>query len=361
MDILYVAHKYDYGDPARGYAYEHHNFFDSLVAMGHRVQYFDFPTIAADRGRLRMNRYLTEIVRSERPDLLFAVMWGDLVEPAAIREISENTDTVTCNWFCDDHWKFEIFSRRWAPQFNYAITTAACALPRYRGLTGVNVLKSQWACNARIYRPLDETKQYDVSFVGLPHGRRREYVEALQRAGVDVHVWGEGWGGGRVSQDEMIRIFSASRINLNFSESSTAGDESGWEKLTRRCIRQPLRQLPGGWRVSRAIWGRRDRPAPPRQIKGRNFEVPGCGAMLLTQSADELADCYIPGVEVGCFGGVEDLVDKTRYYLNREQEREAVAAAGRQRTLREHTYRHRFEALFREMGLAEATPQREAA
>src|SRR5260370_632035 len=35
MKILYAATKYDNGNPAQGHSFEHFNFFDSLLEMGH--------------------------------------------------------------------------------------------------------------------------------------------------------------------------------------------------------------------------------------------------------------------------------------------------------------------------------------
>jgi len=55
--------------------------------------------------------------------------------------------------------------------------------------------------------------KYDVSFVGQPHGNRRQVISALRKAGINVYVWGGGWESGRLSQEEMIRVFNQSRIN----------------------------------------------------------------------------------------------------------------------------------------------------
>lgn len=365
MDILYVAHKYDYGDRSRGLSFEHHNFYDALVGMGHRVHYFDFPTIAEEIGVAAMNRRLLEVARAERPTLLFAIVSGQQLDRRAFQQITERAGTTTCNWFCDDHWRFEGFTRRWAPCFDYPVTTAASALPKYQRLGMERVLKSQWACNPRIYRPNGAAKRYDVTFVGQPYGSRWRYVEALREAGIDVRVWGRGWpdaySGGRLSQKEMISVFNASRINLNFSASSTTSALYRRRRFVNGRLAGPLRTLPGGWRIVRRLRGATPVTEGPRQIKGRTFEVPGCGSMLLTEAVDELADYYQPGVEIGVFEGVDELVEKVRYYLARPDEREAVAWAGYERTMNEHLYRHRFEAIFEAMRLGETAVTREAA
>jgi spore maturation protein CgeB len=359
MRILYAAMKYDYGQPTQGLSFEHYNFYESLLDMGHDILYFDVGTLTRERGRDAMNRRLLEVAHTERADLMFTVLMRDELDPATVQQISDDTDTVTMNWFCDDHWRFESFTRHWAPRFNWAVTTASSALPKYAALGYHHVIKSQWACNPGRYRPLDLPSQYDVTFVGQPHGDRRFVIEQLRRAGIDVRVWGQGWGQGRIEQDEMIRVFNQSRINLNLSNSSVTPNPIGRviDIATHAIETSPLPPA-GRERIARRLAVLRGRigsttsSAFADQIKGRNFEIPGCGGFLLTGHADNLEDFYIPGDEVVCFAGVDELVDRIRHYLRHPEDGDAIAYAGYERTVREHTYHRRFSDMFQRIGLA---------
>lgn len=362
MRILYVAMKYDYGDPERGYSFEHYNFYDSLRNMGHEVVYFDFDTIMHERGREAMNARLWEVAKAENAALMFTALFADELDPAVVRRISEETDTTTVNWFCDDHWRFESFSRRWAPCFNWVITTDREALPKYAGIGYNKAILSQWACNHFLYRKLDLALEYEVTFVGQPHSDRRQVVDRLRAEGVDVRAWGQGWDAGRLSQDEMIAVFNQSRINLNLSNSSCPRQAP--ERLSFAPLRwggHLARLLPHGEQVVERAKGRLGRrvvreAAPAAyfgQIKGRNFEVPGCGGFLLTEPVAHLEDYYSLGNEVVCFDDEDALVAQVLYYLDHEQERQAIAQAGYERTVREHTYERRFAEIFRRIGLAE--------
>jgi len=304
---------------------------------------------------------------------MFTVLFTDELDPAVIREISENTDTVTLNWFCDDHWRFETYSRYWVPCFNWVITTANSALPKYARLGQTNVIKSQWACNQFLYRKLDLPLEHDVTFVGQPHGNRQEIIQALRDAGINVQVWGSGWESGRLSQEEMIRVFNQSRINLNLSNASvpksTAKTLAG--NLARRYLSRSLDMVPFGSQVKEigqtwisairssvsfpAYIGRSDNLEQPytEQIKARNFEIPGCGGFLLTGRAENLEDYYEIDKAVVCFDKVDGLIEKIRYYLNRENERAAIAKAGYIRTLQEHTYLSRFDQIFQRIGITQ--------
>lgn len=358
MKILYVAPKYDYGRRERGFSYEHYNFYDSLVKMGHDVTYFDSLTLLSRYGRKESSRRLCELVRADEPDLLFAVIFADELEQRAVRSITEESETVTMNWFTDDHWRFESFSRFWAPNFDWSITTSKGALERYKWIGYKNIIKSQWGCNQFIYRRLDLPRVYDVTFVGRPHGNRRRVIEELRVRGLPVKVWGVGWDSGRLEQEELIRVFNQSRINLGISNASvspiekrilTALPSSVQRWLARFPLKEHVRAIVD--LVSSSGSGNGLEARRLDQIKSRNFEVPGCGGFLLSGLAENLGDYYKIGREVVCFGEVSDLADKAKYYLNHQEETEAIASAGYERTLKEHTYVHRFTEIFKHAGL----------
>ena len=89
MHILYLALKTHHGRPERGYSFEHCNFYDPLCRLGHDVLHFDFIALAREHSREWMNRRLFEIVRSDRPDLMFTVLaLDDQLDKAVVRQIS---------------------------------------------------------------------------------------------------------------------------------------------------------------------------------------------------------------------------------------------------------------------------------
>lgn len=312
LRILYVAHKYDYGNPVRGLSYEENNFRHTLLALGHQIVHFDFGTSMRRRGRTRMSELLVEAAYRYQPDVMFVVLFKDEFETEAIRKLSSWDKPVTVNWFADDHWRFKSYSREWGPCFNWVVTTDPQAVSKYEAAGVRNVILSQWACNQWLYYKMDLPKVYDVTFIGQPHGDRQRIVKMLRRAGVDVRTWGYGWREGKIPQSRFVEVVNQSRINLNLANASVPGHD---------------------------------------QIKGRNFEVPGCGGFLLTGSVAGLEEYYRIGEEIVCYDSISDLLDKIRYYLDREEERQKIAAAGYRRTLRDHTYERRLGDIFRRMGV----------
>ncbi len=373
MRILYVAMKYDYGHPNQGPSFEHYNFYDCLLQMGHDIVYFDFMTLMQEHGRAWMNNRLMEVAKTEKPDLMFTVLFTDEFDASVLRNVTEDLGIVTINWFCDDHWRFERYSSLWAPCFRWVVTTAESAVPKYAQIGYHNVIKSQWACNTFLYRRMSLPLEYDVTFIGQPYGQRRKVIEQLRDAGINVRTWGQGWDSGRASQNEMIRIFNTSRINLNLTAAYGAHSENKQESVSRKrhhlwrllehipfttsrkastigCTQIPPQSEFAQSTVPKPAW-----PAghTTEQIKGRNFEVPGTGGFLLTENAAHLEDYYKLGEEVVNFHSTEEMIEKVRYYLTHEEERAGIAEAGYQRTLKDHTYRQRFQEIFAQIGLTD--------
>jgi hypothetical protein len=88
----------------------------------------------------------------------------------------------------------------------------------------------------------------------------------------------------------------------------------------------------------------------------RLYEATGVGSLLLTDAGRNLSDLFEPGREVETYADEAELVEKLRHYLAAESEREAIAAAGQARTLRDHTYAARMRELEALLGDRLATP-----
>lgn len=332
MRILYVAMAYDYGNPDRGPSFEETNFRSALDGMGHDVVAFDFMQREREVGKAAMRRELVAAAAEAKADVAFFCLFTDELDTSTIESVRREGGAPTVNWFADDHWRFDIFTRHVAGAFDLAVTTDADSLPKYEAHGLGNVLLSQWACNRYAYSRVEGGLAHDVTFVGQPHGTRPAIIERIREAGHPVECWGFGWPSGKLDHDEMVRVFSQSRVNLNLSNSSTPPN-------TVRA------------RVGRLL-GRGPKGPQPAQIKGRNFEVPGCGGFLLTERVPHLERYFELGSEIAVYDSTEDLVEQVGHWLEHEEERSAVAEAGYRRVLAEHTYDHRFDEIFRTVGVA---------
>jgi spore maturation protein CgeB len=84
---------------------------------------------------------------------------------------------------------------------------------------------------------------------------------------------------------------------------------------------------------------------PPYANNLRLFEATGVGTFLVTDWKLNLHEMFEPGKEVIAYRTPEECAELIQYYLEHEDEREAIALAGQQRTLRDHTYYHRMQEL----------------
>ena len=76
----------------------------------------------------------------------------------------------------------------------------------------------------------------------------------------------------------------------------------------------------------------------------RPFEVTSCGALLFNHNdRKDIFNLFEDGREFVSFQGTEDIRGKVEYYLNHEQEIEAVARAGFEKTKNSHTYLKRIQ------------------
>lgn len=353
MKVLFCGLKYDYGKIHNGLSMEYVNFYDCLTRMpAVEADFFGVDEETYKVGADAANALLIKKVNDWQPDLLFCFLLGEELKKQTIEHITKKTKTKTLNWFADDHWRVPVYSRFWAPLFTMVATTDSKAPEIYKSYGIKNVIKTQWAANIARYKPSGINKQEpEISFVGQNYGERSGYVDALNRAGLPVYAFGGGWDSGRLEFEKMLEVFSQSRINLNFSGTYFSGFKSFIKLSAKFFVRKEaghykfsLHHLRDNWLSAK---GTQRRP-----LKGRVFEVPACGGFLMTQACDEnINEYYKPGEELIVFNNAADLIEKCRYYLTHDTERQKIARAGFEKTIKYHTYQQRFLEIFHAMNL----------
>ena len=77
----------------------------------------------------------------------------------------------------------------------------------------------------------------------------------------------------------------------------------------------------------------------------RLFEVTGVGACLVTDWKKNLHELFIPDEEVVTFKSVDECIEKVKWLKDNPSEREKIAKAGQERTLKDHTFKNRVNQL----------------
>ena len=394
MRIFYAAD--NSADPRLGIQSNiwRNNLYLTLVDLGHDVVEFDYNLTETIQkaDKLRNKRFITknrprvtnELLRqikeahADRPiDLFFSYFYDCCVLPEGIDAIRA-LDITTVNWYCNGSYQFDLVEEI-SPHYDWCLVPEAFRLEDYEAI-GARPIYCQEAANPNIYKPYGVPVEFDVTFVGQAYGERPNYIKYLSENGVSVKVWGYGWEkfsdryrcraknpmwrlsrklkefmmdaywqdgfrrllalelfrsgsrlfhekpavilpdgiiGGVLSDSDMIPMYSRSKINLGFSSCGEIGETE--ERIV--------------------------------QIRLRDFEVPMSGGFYMVEYMEELEEFFDIGKEIVCYSDPEDLVDKIRYYLEHDNQREEIRRAGYKRALKNHTWHERFEMAFRQMGM----------
>lgn len=84
-------------------------------------------------------------------------------------------------------------------------------------------------------------------------------------------------------------------------------------------------------------------------VNQRVFDVPACGSFLLTDHQEAIEELFDVGKEVVTYKNRDEIPELVRFYLRNPGERGIIARKGRERILREHTYRHRLNSMIQFM------------
>lgn len=78
----------------------------------------------------------------------------------------------------------------------------------------------------------------------------------------------------------------------------------------------------------------------------RVLDIMACGGFVLSNRQPEMADCFAEGTEIVTFDSPDECLEKARYYLGHDREREKIAAAGQRKVQEAFSYPKGLERLF---------------
>ena len=345
----------------------HANLYLPLVDLGHELITFSHAWLpegykhdlvnpaclkAIRTRRLEFSEQLVREVKAahqRRPiQLFFSYLTSAHVEPGAIDEIKK-LGITTINWYCNASYQFHNVVEI-APAFHYCLVPEKFRLADYRR-AGAHPLYCQEAANPNVYRSHDLPREFDVTFVGQRYGSRSHYLRRLIDAGIDARIWGPSW------QRPSAPVWKKA---ARYLRSRLLGNRTGyeWELPGHRCgpilSDEELIQMYSRSKISLGFTAVAQTPTTAntiKQVRLRDFEATMSGAFYLVEYFEELAEFFEPDREIVFFRDEGELVDKARYYLKHEAEREEIRQAGMRRARSEHTWHKRFQTIFQQIGL----------
>lgn len=315
----------------------------ALASMGHMAEAFEAPafhgaftalrgaSLPSERISQLENGFLQVVsqavlarVEAFEPDLVLALAQAPL-SMQALRSLRRD-GVPTAMWFVED-WRVFTYWKAFAPMYDYfAVIQEDPFFAELEKVGQENALYLPMAADPEAHAPVElssverRTFGSDLSFMGAGYPNRRQAFRRLIK--YDFKIWGTEWdgdptlerhvqmGGRRVSPEECVKIFNASRINLNL-HSSVSADEL----------------------VPRGDF-----------VNPRTFELAACGAFQLVDERALMPDLFHSD-ELATFRDMAELMERIDHFLARPEERAEYARRGRERVLAEHTYAHRMQAL----------------
>ncbi len=80
----------------------------------------------------------------------------------------------------------------------------------------------------------------------------------------------------------------------------------------------------------------------------RVFEVMGTGSFLLTNWIPTIEEVFTDGKHLVLYRSLDEMIEKAKYYLVHDEEREAIAQAGYEEVIKNHTIQNRVDVILSE-------------
>lgn len=210
---------------------------------------------------------------------------------------------------------------------DYALVKNKRDLTRFRE----NGVKCEWApyrIDNTIFKPYNLERDIDIGFVGYINKTRANWLESFTKVAKNVHGYGDG------------NIKPYKTFNCNIYPEKIHHDEiAKIYSRTKICPHRTGRYEDSGT-IAKGIQG---------DITWRPFEAMACGAMVLTEPFDALDDLWVRGKEIVVHRLDDDKerLDLAKYYLEHDDERNKIAKAGYDRTVKDWTWNGAIDQIIR--------------
>ena len=228
MKLLYSGLRWDYGKKQQGDSYEYWNFQAGLEdysnKRGHELDIYH-PDETIDL----LDNYIAGALSCKYDCIINFAFNESLDLPASLVKIASKNDIPILEWQSDTSWRYENFVKPRKDRVSYFITTHPRTVDWFKR-DHINVILSQWAGSPKYLSNDCADFTYDMTFIGQKHGHlpnggfvRSQIVNAIQDAGIKLHLFGNYWEGHRnwhgYLQDfaRVPAVMSQSKICLNIS------------------------------------------------------------------------------------------------------------------------------------------------
>ena len=271
---------------------------------------------------LLVNQLSRDVLRSIgefKPHCLF-VFKGNWVHPDILRSC-RSQKVVAVNYYPDVSFlSHGPYLPRSLPLYDHVFNTKTYGVADMKSRLSIKkVTFLAPGFDPELHRPLELTEaerqiyDCDVVFIGTRSLKKEALLSELRQElpEIDVKIWGCQWEksrspnlagsimGREVTGTDYTRAIRGGSICLGLLSEAGNGSSSG------------------------------------DLITARTFQIPACGAFMLHERNNEVLSYFKEDREAAFFETGAELARKVRHYLDHPAERERIAAAGRERSLRD--------------------------
>jgi hypothetical protein len=288
--VLFVTEKWCDANPKKGLTNNYHNLFrtfaDTFTDTPYNIIHMDEFSMVKKK---HIDTFLPTLIDRVEPDIVvFSLLGKSQLNPTdtSFEHIREKGCKTVFMWP-------DVFDGWGIPEIeelnekSFADLHVCWGAERNISAAIANLIWLWAPQDENLYYPADE-QPIDVSFLGSPrYPERQKYLTHLVTNGVPIHI-----GGGQREQGltpkRYAELMRQSKISLNFPEGPDGYD----------------------------------------QCKGRVWEALASKSLLLERKNSAIKNFLKPDVHYVEFENEKELVEKIKYYLDNEKERNYIATKG---------------------------------
>lgn len=232
-------------------------------------------------------------------------------------------------WVVDDPHRIDKHVIK-SKHYDIVITQEANCIPVYQK-HNIKAIHGPLATNEREYFPMEVSDRYssDICFIGTPYKNRLSLIDSiadLLRSKKTVII-GPNW--------DKLQHYSALKqniINKTIPPQEVAKYYNGAKIVLN--VNRPINDI--GFNTNKI------KATTPNN---RTFDIAACKSFQLTTCLEGLSTFFKPNDEIICFQNAKKVKEQIAFYLNHPIKRKTIATNAYNRTLRDHTYKTRLEAI----------------
>ncbi len=151
--------------------------------------------------------------------------------------------------------------------------------------------------------------------------------------------------GNKVTEQERLRLLK--RVSEEYSlDLYTASDFSPLPKANYRGLAKSATEMPKIFHLSKINLNFTSKPIRTG-LPLRLWDILGAGGFVLTNFQSEIPEYFEVGKELDIYASEEELIEKIRYYLEHEEERQTIARNGYQKAKEQYSLELRVKQILR--------------